>query len=244
VRDSSKAKEALITSMTLGRHLERKGKELNVSYTSALYNKIKTNNGILNEKVNDHRRNALEMEKAVQKDKSIEVLVSLFDEIVRIDPYYGKVLREIKKGYDKLNTQHTDTVQRLEKEVRSLKIENEELRKEQVKVHVAEPTIDNIETSKTYTNKETTKEKALGRNKSVVIPKLDLSKVKNKYAGEKVTIAQPHHAHKKPYIAAKTFNDQNAKLENNKHWNDFNAFYADLHKGNSKHAVAKFKKDV
>ena len=159
--------------------------ELNISCTNILYSKIKATTGLFNEKVIDHKRNAMEMEKEILKlpkgKDNMEFLSSLFEEIIRVDPYYGKVLKEIKRGYDCIK-------ENKEKETQIQKTGNEILKKGN--------------TNQTQKNNNLVQEdvKSVPRKKPVKIPKLDLSRIKNKYEGEKIVVTQPHSLVKKSHI--------------------------------------------
>jgi hypothetical protein len=91
------------------------------------------------------------------------------------------------------------------------------------------------------------------RGKSVKVPRLDLSKVKNKYAGEKVVVAQEkNHFIKKSSEATLTenkslVNDQSTNTGKFKNWKDLNSLYIGLCNKTSnepKSLLDKFKRGI
>eukprot|EP00826_Nyctotherus_ovalis_P057065 TRINITY_DN7795_c0_g1_i5.p1 TRINITY_DN7795_c0_g1~~TRINITY_DN7795_c0_g1_i5.p1 ORF type:complete len:237 (+),score=61.20 TRINITY_DN7795_c0_g1_i5:72-782(+) len=212
------------------------------------------------------------------------------------DRYYGRVLSEIKKGYDSLKENGVDEyrIKTLEREIITLKSQNitlanenrtlrkeNDLLKDDNKMLKREATrrisMENTQNPKTsaeniefsmqfksntihsyqHQNEQREKkemqqvkqlsphildvdkpqrEKIGARNKSVAVPRLDLSKVRNKYAGERIVVAQPkNYLDKKDPSEGATLaenksllNDSNANGGKFKNWKDLNSLYVEL----------------
>jgi len=299
--------------MCLGRHekFSKKNSELDVNHIDTLYEKIKSSNKLLHEEaqLNEHVKKAMDMENAIRRAKEserFELLSIIFSSVIKADPYYGKVLKEIKKGYDSLKESTVDSykMKALEREIlvlksqnltltnenRTLKRENDTLKnnniqlKKKVNKRVtleSEYKPDNLNHTESknnetnlYQHKEpltqvkqlsphlldtdgskiSMKKKIGTRDKSVAVPRLDLSKIKNKYPGEKVAVAQPKTCFGKKYsdqsISTLTenkalLNGKNFGVTKFKNWKDLNSLYVDLcNKAYSKDPTDKFKKDI
>jgi len=294
-------------------YLEKYENKLDDDYIDTLYARIKSNNKLLRQEteLNEHVKKAFDMENTIRNSKDsnrFQVLSTIFLEVIRIDPYYGRVLNEIKKEYDSLkeNTVDAHKVKILEKELLSLKSqnlgltnenktlkkENEELKdnlsknellkKEEVKKVAMEnvkykeskdysstvnkpnikgvplikqlsPQLLDTDVDKYLMEKPEKSVKMEVRTKSVKVPRLDLSKIKNKYAEEKVVITQEvNYFVKKNSEATLTenkslLNEQTTGTGKFKNWKDLNSHYIDLCNKTSnqpKSLLDKFKRGI
>jgi len=180
--------------------------------------------------VSEHIKNAAIIEKAYNraiqsKGNKFEMLGVLFEEIIKCDPYYGKMLKEIKKGYDEVlegasaraKSSRKSDLEKLtatQKELSLLKADFEqmakqnanlavELKAKQIAVDSQKQKIEEL-TAKINSNQIQSEnlatepaeiipkiiDKPPKKPKTFNVPKLDLSRIKNKYADEKIVIAQ------------------------------------------------------
>lgn len=192
--------------------------------------------------------------KTGDKIKKFEVLCLYFDELIKVDPYYGKMLKEIKKGYDEkfewLNsllqkkaefnevkfkeiTYELDTIKKREENLKKVKGKlDAELKEKENLIEYLKLQLKNgqrlvgenqllhsenstqIELAKinnkmasNISPKDTDSKGERRHTKGVVIPKLDLSKIHNKYEGEKIIIVHPKSKEKSTLITNTTINN-------------------------------------
>lgn len=318
-----KKPESLHTSMCLGRQERLAGKsgkqELDAGYVDALYARIKSHKVLREDaECSEHVRTALDMENDIKKAKEserLEVLNEVFVNVIKADPYYGRVLSEIKKGFDSLKENAVDEyrIKTLEREILTLKSQNitlanenrtlrreNDLLKDDNKMLKREATrrisMENTQNPKIsgeslefntqfksntihshqHQNEQREKkemaqvkqlsphmldvdkpqrEKIGARNKSVAVPRLDLSKVRNKYAGERIVVAQPRSCLDKKDSSEGTTLAENKSLLNDlngnggkfKNWKDLNSLYVELcgkTGAQTKDLLEKFKRGV
>ena len=263
--------------------LSTKNTGLNATFVESTHSRAKSSKQVIYSRPNDHTQNALEMEKIIRQYRGkgkLEIFSALFDEVIRIDPYYGSILKEIKKEYDTIKDYNPKKCKELEQEISALKESNARLQNE-MKSHNSyidrspfdivkslkekygmlnetsekkENTIENLKNNtveidkselENLHNEVKSKGKVGGRNKSVIVPRLDLSKIRNQYANDKVIIAQPKKRLSGVLIENTGIN--NLQSHNYKNWKELNEYCIDLcNKSNtySEDLLAKYKKDI
>jgi len=204
---------------------------------------------------NEHIQNTIEMEKIIKQYKGkekLEVFTALFEEIIRVDPYYGKVLKEVKREYDTHKEECSLECKKWEKEVAVLKNENAKLQKELFQAKAMNLYLEkqgslnvtkenkNLITQSPVEERLNMVEERLNaieskanlmkakRNKSVNIPRLDLSKLKSRYADQQIVIA-PSKNHYKGIL------NENTKVLNmanydSRNWKEQSTYYLEMYK--------------
>eukprot|EP00826_Nyctotherus_ovalis_P001372 TRINITY_DN10208_c0_g1_i1.p1 TRINITY_DN10208_c0_g1~~TRINITY_DN10208_c0_g1_i1.p1 ORF type:complete len:278 (+),score=66.64 TRINITY_DN10208_c0_g1_i1:267-1100(+) len=196
---------------------------LNMTFVDSSHSRAKSIKQVSHSHSNEHAQNVIEMEKIVKQYKGkrrLEIFSALFDEIIRVDPHYGKILKEVKREYDAFKEDCSLDCKKWEKEVVILKNENAKLQKELFqtktmnlyleKQGVRSLNVDAAKENKSLLERSPMEErlnlmeerlnaienkanlaktKKASRNKSVNVPRLDLSKIKSKYVDQQVAIA-------------------------------------------------------
>ena len=197
----------LSTSVLVGKYEEvrqsKVGAGLNTSYVDTTATS-KTKTPAQNNESIDHKKNEANMEKALMqavqsKTKRLEMIALIFDQIIKVDPYYGKVLKQIKRVYDNQLeecTKDSERILTMQKEITLLKSENEVLKEHNANMTAVRNTTEKESNNNfaatrqdSFASEEITinpVKEAFTKPKNVFIPRLDLTKITNKY--EKVTV--------------------------------------------------------
>lgn len=237
-----------------------KNQGLNMTFVDTSHTRAKSIKQGSHNHSNEHAQNSIEMEKIVKQYKGkhkLEVFAALFEEIIRVDPYYGKILKEIKREYDTSKEDHSLDSKKWEKEIAILKNENAKLQKELFQVRATNLYLEKHGTSalnaiakenksllaqspveerlnmmeerlNAIESKTNLAKKKASRNRSVNVPRLDLSKIKNRYADQQIVIA-PSKTH---YSGILNENKKVLNMTNydSRNWKEQSSYYLDMYK--------------
>jgi hypothetical protein len=131
----------------------------------------------------------LRLKKKLKKYKGnnkLNICSSCFDEVIRVDPYFGEVLKEIKNEYEFTITELTNK-ETLVTSSKESTILLKELKKQALYIEKLKGRIKELSKRKVLMKSSSTRQEVRSK---VVIPKLDLSKIHS--YNEEVSSKEPH----------------------------------------------------